>query len=74
MRGRLASAILHRIGLDDLVCQSVGDYIHLVVELIQSPKLLNSYRNKIAKSKALLFNDPEPIKALEDFLIQRTRK
>jgi predicted O-linked N-acetylglucosamine transferase (SPINDLY family) len=74
MRGRLASAILHRIGLDDLACQSVGDYIHLVVELIQSPKLLNSYRNKIAKSKALLFNDPEPIKALEDFLIQRTRK
>ena len=74
MRGRLASAILHRIGLDDLVCRSVGDYIHLVVELIQNPELLNSYRDKIAKSKALLFNDPEPISALEAFLIQRTRK
>jgi predicted O-linked N-acetylglucosamine transferase (SPINDLY family) len=74
MRGRLASAILTRIGLDDLVCRSVGDYIHLVVELIQNPKLLNSYRNKIAKSKVLLFNDLEPIKALEDFLIQQTRK
>ncbi|MBU3619026.1 tetratricopeptide repeat protein [Polynucleobacter sp. JS-Fieb-80-E5] len=74
MRGRLASAILTRIGLEDLVCRSVGDYVHLVVELIQNPKLLNSYRGKIAKSKALLFNDPEPIKALEDFLIQQTRK
>ena len=74
MRGRLASALLHRIGLDDLVCRSVGDYIHLVVELIQNPELLNSYRDKIAKSKALLFNDPEPISALEAFLIQRTRK
>ena len=74
MRGRLASAILHRIGLDDLVCRSVGDYIHLVVELIQNPELLNSYRNKIAKSKALLFNDLEPISALEAFLIQWTQK
>ena len=74
MRGRLASAILHRIGLDDLVCQSVGDYIHLVVELIQNPELLNSYKDKIANSKALLLNDPEPIRALENFLIQQTRK
>ncbi|MBU3627450.1 glycosyltransferase family 41 protein [Polynucleobacter sp. AP-Reno-20A-A9] len=74
MRGRLASAILHRIGLEDMVCRSVGDYIHLVVELIQNPELLNSYRDKIAQPKVLLLNDLEPITALEDFLIQQTRK
>ena len=74
MRGRLGSAILHRIGLDDLVCRSVGDYIHLVVELIQNPELLNSYKDKIANSKVLLLNDLEPIRALENFLIQQTRK
>jgi predicted O-linked N-acetylglucosamine transferase (SPINDLY family) len=74
MRGRLASAILNRIGLADLVCQSVGNYIHLVVELIQNQASLKSYKGSIAQSKTLLFNDLEPIRALESFLIQRTRK
>ena len=74
MRGRLASSILNRIGLADLVCQSVGNYIHLVVELIQNQALLKSYKGRIAQSKTLLFNDLEPIRALESFLIQRTRK
>lgn len=74
MRGRLAGAILHRIGLENLVCRSAGNYIQLVVELIQNQKLLNSYRDRIAQSKTLLFNDLEPIRALENFLIQQTRK
>jgi predicted O-linked N-acetylglucosamine transferase (SPINDLY family) len=74
MRGRLASAILNRIGLEDLICRSVNDYIHLVVELIQNRNLMSSYRNQIAQSKVILFNDLEPIRAIEDFLIQQTRK
>ena len=74
MRGRLASAILNRIGLQALICQSDSGYIDLVVELIQNRKLLNSYREKITQSTAVLFNDPEPINALEDFLIRQTQK
>lgn len=74
MRGRLASAILNRIGLSDLICQTNDAYIDLVVELTQNQHLLNSYKDKIAKSKNALFNDLEPIKALEDFLIQQIRK
>lgn len=74
MRGRLASAILNRIELQDLICPSESAYIELVVELIQNQPLLNSYKDKIAKSKTALFNDLEPIKALEDFLIKQIRK
>jgi protein O-GlcNAc transferase len=74
MRGRLASGILRYAGLQDLVCRSNQVYIDLVVELIQNREMLNSYRNKIAQSKTVLFNDLEPIKALEDFLIQQTKK
>ena len=74
MRGRLASAILNRIGLEDLVCQSDSAYIDLVVELIQNQHLLNSYKEKIAESKTILFDDLEPIRALEDFLIQQIRQ
>ena len=72
MRGRLASAILHHIGLENLVCHSDHTYIDLVVELIQNEPLLHPYKEKIAKSKAALFNDLEPIKALEKFLINQT--
>ncbi|MBU3547653.1 glycosyltransferase family 41 protein [Polynucleobacter sp. P1-05-14] len=74
MRGRLASAILNRIGLEDLVCQSNSAYVDLVVELIQNQHLLNSYKEKIAESKTILFDDLEPIRALEDFLIQQIRQ
>jgi protein O-GlcNAc transferase len=74
MRGRLASAILNRIGVSDLICQSDTAYIDLVVELIQNQQLLNTYKDKITKSKNLLFDDQESIRALEDFLVQQIRK
>ena len=74
MRSRLASAILKRIGLSGLVCQSNSAYIELVVELIQNELLLNSFKEKIGRSKAALFNDLEPIRALEKFLINQTHK
>jgi len=74
MRGRLASAILNRMGVQGLICPSDAAYIDLAVKLIQNRELLSSYRDKIAQSNAILFNDLEPIRSLEDFLIQQTRK
>jgi len=74
MRGRLASAVLHYAGLKGLVCDSSSGYIDLVVELIQRRELLKSYQDKITQSKVILFEDLEPIRALEDFLIQQTQK
>jgi predicted O-linked N-acetylglucosamine transferase (SPINDLY family) len=71
MRGRLASSILNRLGLTELICHSNTAYIDLVVELIQNQHLLNTYKDKIAKSKNILFDDLEPIRALEGFLIQK---
>ena len=74
MRGRLASAILRRIGLEDLICHSNADYIDLAVDLIQNQALRKSYRDKLIQSKAMLFDDLEPIRALEDFLMQKAQK
>ena len=73
MRGRLASAILHRMQLEELVCHSDLAYIDLVVKLISDRSLLEVFKAKIAQSKSILFNDLEPIRALENFLIQETR-
>jgi predicted O-linked N-acetylglucosamine transferase (SPINDLY family) len=74
LRGRLASAILHKMGLPELICKTEASYIDLVVKLIQNPELLSSYKAAIAKSKMHLFNDLEPIMALEKFLINKTKK
>ena len=74
LRGRLASAILNKMGLPELICKTEAAYIDLVVELIQNRELLISYKAKIAKSKMNLFNDLEPIRTLENFLIEKTHK
>ena len=73
LRGRLASAILNKMGLPELICKTEVAYIYLVVELIQNRELLISYKAKIANSKMNLFNDLEPIRSLENFLIEKTR-
>jgi predicted O-linked N-acetylglucosamine transferase (SPINDLY family) len=74
MRGKLASGILHRIGLSDLVCHSTSEYIDQVVELIQNQHKRNDYINQISKNLHVVFNDLEPIRALETLLIDRTKK
>jgi predicted O-linked N-acetylglucosamine transferase (SPINDLY family) len=74
MRGLLASAILNHIGLIDLVCRTNNSYVDLAVKLLKNREQLNAYRDKITQLKVTLFNDLEPIKALENFLIQQTRK
>ena len=74
MRGRLASAILNRLGATELVCHSNKDYINKTVELIQTPKLLQAYKTSIATRKINLFNDLTSIRALEDFLTLHIKK
>jgi predicted O-linked N-acetylglucosamine transferase (SPINDLY family) len=74
MRGRLASSILSRMGLKQLVCSSESEYIDLIVELLQNRELLNSVKIKINQSKDVLFNDLDPIRELEKFLIEQVQK
>ena len=74
MRSRLASGILRHLGLDQFICKTHDAYIDLVVELIQNQDLLQLYKAQMMKSKLILFNDLEPIRALETYLIQQTAK
>jgi predicted O-linked N-acetylglucosamine transferase (SPINDLY family) len=74
MRGCLASSILSRINLRELVCSSESEYIDLIVELLQNRQLLNSVKIKMNQSKEVLFNDLEPIRELEKFLIEQVQK
>ena len=68
MRGRLASGILKRMGLQELVAPSEEAYIALAVRLCQDREYRTHVRGQIEARRGLLFDDPAPIRGLEDFL------
>ena len=68
LRGRLASGILKRMGLQELVAGSEKDYISLAVKLIRDSEYRERTRKRIAAERHVLFEDVAPIRALETFL------
>ena len=73
MRGRLASAILARMRLDELVAATDEHYVQLAVRLAQDEPLRQRIRGDLLARQAILFDDLEPIRALESFLLGRCR-
>lgn len=73
MRGRLASGILKRISMDELVTKSEAEYINLVTRIVKDMNYRNEVVKKITNKRGILFEDMEPILALENFLINKCR-
>jgi predicted O-linked N-acetylglucosamine transferase (SPINDLY family) len=69
MRGRLASGILKRMQLEELVAPTDDAYVALAVRLAQDADYRQRMRERIRQSRAILFDDPAPVRALEDFLL-----
>src|SRR5256885_3297947 len=70
LRGRLASGILKRMGLQELVAGSEEDYISLAVKLIRDGEYRTRTRKRIEGDRHVLFEDMAPIRALENFLAE----
>ena len=70
MRGRLASGILKRIGLDELVAGSDEDYVSLAIRLLADSGFRERVRSRMQSGRQALFEDTAPIRALEDFLVR----
>jgi predicted O-linked N-acetylglucosamine transferase (SPINDLY family) len=70
LRGRLASGILRRMALDELVASGPEQYVELAVRLARNADRREAVRRRIREARPLLFGDLEPIRALEDFLAQ----
>jgi protein O-GlcNAc transferase len=68
MRGRLASSILRRLELPELVATTYADFAHRAVALIADSRRLEELRADLAKRRVILFEDGAPIRALEEFL------
>ena len=76
MRGRLASGIMRRMELPELVATTDEAFIEKAVELIENAARLSELRVEIASRRKILFNDVEAVRALERCLteaIDRTR-
>ena len=74
MRGRLASGILKRIDLQELVVDSEQDYVALAVKLVQDVGYREHIRARIEANRHILFEDTAPIRALEDFFVRTTMR
>jgi len=68
LRGRLASGLLRRLGLDELVAASDDDYIDRAVQLAGDPAQRQRCSQQIVERRARLLGDTTPVRALEDFL------
>jgi protein O-GlcNAc transferase len=73
MRGRLASGILKRMGLVELVADTEASYVELAVRLVQDAEYRKQIRRRIEVSREVLYHDTVPIRALEEFLLSATK-
>jgi predicted O-linked N-acetylglucosamine transferase (SPINDLY family) len=67
LRGRLASGMLRHLGLDELVARTEGEYIELAVALASDDGRRAALRQRIARERGRLYEDPTPVAALEAF-------
>ena len=74
LRGRLASGILRRMGLDELVAGSEAEYVEIAVKLARDAAYWGEVRERLIASRAGLYGDAEPVRALERFLEDAVKK
>jgi predicted O-linked N-acetylglucosamine transferase (SPINDLY family) len=74
MRGRLASAIMRKMNMPELVATSHQDFIQKAIDLAADPKRLKKIRAEIPKRLKSLFRDDASVRALEVFLATETAK
>ena len=68
MRGRLASAIMRRLDLPELVATTTEDFVQKALELARDPGRRKKIRAKIIERRDALFHDMAPVRALERHL------
>jgi len=71
MRGRLASGLLKRIGLNPLIAKSKDGYITFAIELACNKEKIKQIKAQIKVNKNFLFADMIPVQAFESFLLTR---
>jgi predicted O-linked N-acetylglucosamine transferase (SPINDLY family) len=68
LRGRLASGILRRMDLPELIAETKADYVNLVVKLVTDQDYEAHIRMEIEKRRSVLFDDLSAMGPFQDFL------
>jgi predicted O-linked N-acetylglucosamine transferase (SPINDLY family) len=68
LRGRLASGILRRMGLTELIAAGLEGYVDTVARLVLEPAYREQVRAAILARRAILFDDITPMGEFQAFL------
>ncbi|MGH8706920.1 MAG: tetratricopeptide repeat protein, partial [Burkholderiales bacterium] len=68
LRGRLASGILRRMGLDELVAGTQAEFADIAVRLVQDAAYWGEVRERMIAARPGINGDPAPVHALQKFL------
>lgn len=68
MRGRLASAIMRRLGLPELVATTKEEFVQKAIELAGDARRRRRLQVQIIERRSVLFHDKEPVQALQRHL------
>jgi predicted O-linked N-acetylglucosamine transferase (SPINDLY family) len=68
LRGRLASGILRRLGMTELIAQTNDEYVCLAVKLLRDSEFQGRIRSNVLQRRAVLYNDVASIRHLENVL------
>ncbi|MEM7555831.1 MAG: tetratricopeptide repeat protein [Cyanobacteria bacterium P01_A01_bin.84] len=68
MRGRMTMAFLTKIGIEETIATTKENYVNIAVHLGRDAEYRQSISQAIDQSKHKLYQDLEPIKALENFI------
>ena len=68
LRGRLASGVLRRMELKELIAETKADYVNLIVKLLSDHRYQAHIRREILQRRSVLFDDQSAMGPLQDFL------
>jgi protein O-GlcNAc transferase len=68
LRGRLASGVLRRMELEELIVPTKADYVNLVVRLVTDRDYQAHIRREIEQRRSVLFDDTSAVGPFQDFL------
>jgi tetratricopeptide (TPR) repeat protein len=74
MRGRHSLAILKMMGIQEMIASSKEEYVQLAIRLGRDAEYRQHISQLIAQNKHKLYGDLEPIRALEEFLLNAVGK
>jgi len=73
LRGRLASGLLRRLGLEELIASDEARFVDLAVTLCADAGRRRRLQRQIESARHRLYQDAAPIRALEEFLERPAR-